>query len=294
MATKPSFAMITNATLLDEEAREMVLGYDFRLNVSLDGAPVVNDRTRIDRRGRGTSARSLENLRKLREMGGSYHIEATFSRYHLEAGVTVPDLMDYFFDEHNVTVLHAPWVSGNHEDPYQLTHDEIVAAYAPAIKYSLDNLRRGIPKVIFLVDYWLRVLQSYDPDKPRAYCPALFSDLSMNPAGDIYPCFMFNGYNYLKMGNVFDHDFFATMNWTVGRTFQHSIFGPCDCPPEYQPFHSGCVGQDRIATNSVLEKPFCGVHSSLLEVFLRELAVASNSSDPSTWHDMPQLTESYT
>jgi uncharacterized protein len=284
MGIKPKYAMITNATLLDEDAREMVLKYDFGLNISLDGPPVVNDLSRIDRHGHGTSSLSMQNLAKLRDAGGTYHIEATFSRFHLEAGVTVMDLMDYFNSEHGVRVLHAPWVSATPDNRYYLTDDEIVESYIPAIRYSLDNLRKGVPKVIFLVDHWLQVLKSYDPMARRAYCPAFFSDLSMNPAGDIYPCFMFNGYQYLKMGNVYDDQFFKTMNWSVGRAFQEAIFGPCDCPTEYQAFHSGCVGADRIATNSILAKPYCGVHTRLLEAFLEMLMEDSSTVPNSSFH----------
>ncbi|MGY3413055.1 radical SAM protein with 4Fe4S-binding SPASM domain [Bradyrhizobium sp. GM5.1] len=273
--TRPRFAMITNAVLLEEEARKLVTSYNFELNISLDGPPLVNDMTRITRKGRGTSSKSMENLRRLRDMGGSYHIEATYSKFHIKAGVSVPDLMDYFYDEHNIGVLHAPWVSSSADDSYHLTDDEIVESYTAAIDYSLENLRKGIPKVIFLVDQWLKVLKSYDPSSTRPYCPAFFSDLSINPAGDVYPCFMFNGFQHLKMGSVYDQDFLRSMNWSVGRAFQHSIFGPCDCPKEYQVFHSGCVGADRIATNSILAKPYCGVHTRLLEAFLERLSEQS-------------------
>jgi len=279
IGTQPRYAMITNGTLLDDDARAMVLKYNFGLNISLDGPPVVNDLTRIDRKGRGTSNRSMVNLAKLRDAGGSYHIEATVSAYHLKAGVTVMDLMDYFYEEHGVTTLHAPWVSASAKDRYRLTDDQIVEMYIPAIRYSLDNLRKGIPKVIFLVDHWLRALQTYDESSRRAYCPAFFQDLSMNPAGDIYPCFMFNGFEYLKMGNVYQEDFFGKMNWTVGKAFQEAVFGPCDCPPHLQAFHSGCIGADRIATNSILDKPYCGVHTRLLQAFLDMLAADSAQPD---------------
>src|SRR5439155_26904665 len=88
MAVRPRFAMITYGTLLDEDACEMIARHDFELNISLDGPPVVNDLTRIDNRGNGTSSKTLSCLRRLREMGVSYHIEATVSRYHLQSGVT--------------------------------------------------------------------------------------------------------------------------------------------------------------------------------------------------------------
>lgn len=271
METLPRFAMITNGTLLDEDACQMVTHYDFDLNISLDGPPVVNDMTRVDGAGNGTSNTTLKNLRRLREMGRAYHIEATVSRYHLEKGVPATELMDYFYDEHGVTVLHAPWVSAGPSDPYGLNHDEIFAYYEPAIRYSMANIRKGIPKTIFLVDHWLRALPNYQPGAMRTYCPACFSDISVNPAGDIYPCFMFNGYQNLKLGNAYDSRFEEHLNWNTIKAFYATIYGACDCPPEFQFFHSGCVGADRIATNSIMSKPYCGVHTRLLEVFFEEL-----------------------
>lgn len=271
MTIRPSFALVTNATLLDEDAINLIEQYGFDINVSLDGPPVVNDLTRIDRKMRSTSGVTLSKLRKLHSRGIKYHIEATFSRYHLMAGLSVPDIMDYFYQEHGINILHAPWVSASKNDPYHLTDEEIFAAYELAVRYSIENLRKGIPEVIFFVDQWLSVLKHYNPSAGRGYCPACFSDISVNPAGDIYPCFMFNGFQDLKIGNVFDEDFFTNVNQAVIEGFYHSIFAPCDCPPEYQPFHSGCVGSDRIATNSILAKPYCEVQTKLVEVFLEEI-----------------------
>ena len=272
MQSWPSFALVTNATLLDDDVINLIEQHEFDINVSLDGPPKVNDLTRIDHKQKGVSEVTLNNLRKLRSRSIKYHIEVTFSKYHLLAGMSVPDLMDYFYQEHGINILHAPWVSASEDDLYHLTDDEIFAAYEPAIRYSIENLRKGIPKVIFFVNEWLSVLRNYDPNAGRGYCPACFSDISVNPGGDIYPCFMFNGFQYLKIGNVFDGEFFANLNQAVIEGFHHSIFAPCDCPPEYQPFHSGCVGADRIATNSILAKPYCNVQTKLVEVFLEEIS----------------------
>jgi len=271
MRKAPRFGLVTNATLLDEEAIQLIEQFDISINVSLDGPPEVNDLTRITKRRAGTSEVTLQNLLKLRSRGINYEIEATFSKFHLMAGISVMDLMDYFYDVHDIRVLHAPWVSADKNDSYYLTDDEIFNAYEPAIKYSMENLRKGIPKVIFFVDKWLRILQSYDPAAMRPYCPACFSEISVNAAGDIYPCFMFNGLQELKIGNVYNDKFFQEVNQAVIEAFYHTIFGPCDCPPEYQQFHSGCVGSDRIATNSIVSKPYCNIYSKLLEVFLAEV-----------------------
>lgn len=278
MSSQPDLAMITNGILLDASAVAMVQRFGIRLNISLDGPATINDLARIDRRGRGSSELVLANLRGLRDSGVEYEIEATFSRYHLDAGLSIPDLMDYFFEEHGISSLHVPWVSSTPDNSYCLTPDEILGAYTLAVRYSFDNLRRGKPSVISFVNRWLRTLQAYEPEAARPYCPACFSDISVNATGDVYPCFMFNGVRHLKLGNIYDPEFFSSVNQAVVEAFYEAVYGACDCPPGYRAFHSGCIGQDRIAGGSILAKPFCGVQRELIDVFLEEVRKDATSS----------------
>lgn len=57
-----SLGMQTNLLLLDEPMADFLLEHGFSLGVSLDGPPEVNDRYRLDKRGRPTSALLEEKL----------------------------------------------------------------------------------------------------------------------------------------------------------------------------------------------------------------------------------------
>jgi uncharacterized protein len=60
----------TNGILLDEEWVELLGGYNFHLGLSLDGPAQVNDRLRVDHRGRGSHQRVMEGVRHLRSGRG--------------------------------------------------------------------------------------------------------------------------------------------------------------------------------------------------------------------------------
>jgi uncharacterized protein len=57
----------TNATRLDGDWAQVLARHDVSVGVSLDGPPEVNDRARVDRRGRGTHAAVVRGIQRLRE-----------------------------------------------------------------------------------------------------------------------------------------------------------------------------------------------------------------------------------
>lgn len=60
-----AYQLTTNATLLTDEIIAYLVEHQFAVMVSLDGPPELNDRYRVDLRGRGTGATALANARKL-------------------------------------------------------------------------------------------------------------------------------------------------------------------------------------------------------------------------------------
>lgn len=64
-----SFSMTTNATLVNQEVAHFLAENDFRIAVSIDGPPIVNDRNRPFASGKGSLERVLEGVRLLREAG---------------------------------------------------------------------------------------------------------------------------------------------------------------------------------------------------------------------------------
>ncbi len=61
-----AFTVQTNAMLVDDEWLDIFQQFNFAVGVSLDGPQVLNDRERVDHRGRGTYQRTRAGLEKLR------------------------------------------------------------------------------------------------------------------------------------------------------------------------------------------------------------------------------------
>jgi uncharacterized protein len=59
--------MQTNATLVDREWAEIFRRFGIGVGISIDGLPEVHNRTRIDKKGRGTYAETIAGLETLRE-----------------------------------------------------------------------------------------------------------------------------------------------------------------------------------------------------------------------------------
>ncbi len=59
----------TNGTRLDERWAAVLREHDVVIGVSLDGPPAINDKFRVDRRGRGSYAAAARGIRKLRAGG---------------------------------------------------------------------------------------------------------------------------------------------------------------------------------------------------------------------------------
>jgi uncharacterized protein len=59
----------TNAILVDDEWVELFKTYDIGVSISLDGPAEINDKYRVDFKGRGTLAQTLEGFERLRAAG---------------------------------------------------------------------------------------------------------------------------------------------------------------------------------------------------------------------------------
>lgn len=64
----------TNGTLLNDDWIDLFEQYDFRIGISLDGPAAIHDANRRDRAGRGTHARVLAGVDKLKQRGYPFHI----------------------------------------------------------------------------------------------------------------------------------------------------------------------------------------------------------------------------
>jgi len=69
------FGLQTNAMLIDEDWVEIFAEFDIALGISLDGPAYINDRYRVDKRGRGTHQATIDGMRRLEDAYNAGRIE---------------------------------------------------------------------------------------------------------------------------------------------------------------------------------------------------------------------------
>lgn len=97
--TKLRLAVQTNGILIDQEWAEIFLRYDMIVGISIDGDAEINDRHRIDRRGRGSHSRIVDGLRLVQEAGASNPRFEPGLLTVLDAGNDIRRVYKHFVDE---------------------------------------------------------------------------------------------------------------------------------------------------------------------------------------------------
>jgi uncharacterized protein len=282
----PSFGITTNAYALDERVIELMAGYQFNATVSLDGPKPVHDAKRLSKTGKGTYDAVVANVQKLVSRGVPVEFECTYSNAHLEQGIDLVALMNFFHEEFGCTTLHAPIVSAGPGSAEFIPLDTCLRLQTDAIRYSVENLRRGIPNAISTAT---RMLQSLAGGTPiDSYCPAGRSALTINADGGIYACFMLMKHPGFSYGNVNPESSTSPFR-IVGGDSSNIIPGMVSeatkqTHPECQrcwaqPLCFGCLGEDlerygdhvhRSATPG--ESAFCDYKRAIADTLLHSVA----------------------
>lgn len=202
-----TFAIITNGTLLNQGTVRFFSDHQFRVTISCDGPPVVNDLQRVTRHGHGTAHRIEQAMEWLLHAGLTLNVEVTFTRSHLECGIFVEDTLKYLASRgaHNI---HLVPVCGTF-DGLTLTDADLGklrAEFRAASRYSITTLASDTPVVFKSAFYVLEAL-SLRRSLPLL-CFAGAGVVSVHPDGNVYPCYLLYD-RTLNMGNVNDPNFMS-------------------------------------------------------------------------------------
>lgn len=99
--TRVEHSIQTNATLIDERWCALFQEHGVRVGVSVDGPADLHDAHRRDRQGRGTHARVLAGMARLREAGIAFHAIAVVTRDTLPRADAFVD----FFEQQGVAMV---------------------------------------------------------------------------------------------------------------------------------------------------------------------------------------------
>lgn len=181
----PNFGAITNGTLGTKKTYELIEKYFLFLTISIDGPQNINDLNRIDRFGKGSYLRISEFVGKVKTLPNiNLRYEATFTKQHVEMGVTHQNLYDFFKTELGL--------EGNVVNEHSLEQDTIY-------KQTSENIK--VADGEYDSTFW-SVLSAVVKKQPKTMCSLYRDILAISVEGDIFPCHMNAGEQKCSLGNI--------------------------------------------------------------------------------------------
>lgn len=205
----PKFSIVTNGQFGDDSGFFRILrDHSFLITYSIDGPRAIHDYLRpagnvssYDRVALSfDTAKSIEPLRR------AIGIEATYTREHLERGITYIDLMRFFKERFSIESAHIVPVSS--DGVSDLSISEHLDSYSRILQDAVGLMFQELVSASNMLSFSvaLRMLRRLVEKRPYGYvCPAGGETISVSPKGDIYPCFMFTGLSEFSFGPIGQH-----------------------------------------------------------------------------------------
>ena len=283
----PHFAVITNGTVYNKKIAELFKKYNFSVTVSYDGDIDVNNKLRISQKGQGMSSVIIDTIHKIiDETGIIPGIEATYTRFHLEQGISPLQVVKNIKQISDKLNVHLTPVMADPVYPYALSDyssfADSVSDFFKNIK-SFSDYKQNSP-VYNLLSRLLEPLIHKTKPAVRYICDAGFGMLSVAANGEVYPCFMFIDMKQFCLGNIFDADIFATECFKEKQKAIQS-FSEKKTNPECRSCFartvcSGCIGYGASDEQGLrLDKKSCDLTKNMLRNTIIGLYNMTNRTD---------------
>lgn len=195
----PSFALVTNGSLINANIAAFLAEHDFAVTVSLDGPKRIHDLCRPRRRGESSYDAVVAGINKLLQAGVYLGIEATYTHQHVAAQVRVTDVVDHALElgarETHVMPAFPARALGMSPEQYEYIATDFACAARRAAKRYLESEALEL-------SYAVNVVYSFAHNKPRRYiCTAGVNKFTVMTNGDIVPCYLMCDREY-KIGST--------------------------------------------------------------------------------------------
>lgn len=213
---RPRMVLMTNFTAVNDRILDIIDKYGVSVTVSLDGPETINGVTRIMKNGESQLEIVKKNIEALRKKTNGRQptlIESTYTGLHIQADISVVDVVSFFHDELGMKRVHLlPAMVDPDSDCYIGSYDFLTEA----AKEILELMKCGKDyRFDKLDDNFTRL--KHRPKPRRFVCDAGQSQYSVSTEGDIYPCYALAGDPDLIMGNVCNEDVFSSEDYLRKR-----------------------------------------------------------------------------
>lgn len=198
----PRFGIITNLTILNEEILSFYQHNRLKVTVSIDGIETIHNFLRKYSSGRSTHDKVVCNINQLTKAGVHFSVECTFTRAHIDKGITVVDLLKYFdqIGAARADIVCVMTKCNSELDVYNEAFQQVIQLFTEAVDYWFDYWRQGGKTMFGIIGEIISALR--DSSCKRIYCPAGESYLAIAPNGEIFPCHLFIGNKKYALGSV--------------------------------------------------------------------------------------------
>lgn len=189
--------MQSNIVNLSEEWLTFIKGIGMNVGISLDGVPAVNDKRRVDYRGKGTSERVAMGIKKLQHYNILYGALIVVDREVYQTDMR--EMLDYFISIDLTGIEFLNIVPDNRLVAGEYIGNDFIS-YAEFIKFLSDlfiiwikDYREKIHITIF--EDFIKALKYPDEKLSACYWSGNCSQeiITLEPNGDISPCDKYRG-----------------------------------------------------------------------------------------------------
>lgn len=258
------FTITTNGILLNDDAIDFINREMSNCVLSIDGRPEVNDRLRMDRGGKGSYDRIINNYKKLVAGRGDkdYYVRATYTAYNLDFAEDVMHLYEQGFNN-----LSEEPVVTDERHPYAILpehYQKIFDEYDRLALKIIDMKKRG--ESICFFHFMIDLDQGPCAIRRLRGCSCGNEYIAVTPSGDIYPCHNFVGQEQWLMGSVLDGSFNTDMKNRFASAHLYNKEGCSECWARFY-CSGGCNANNNEHCGDIL-KPYpayCELEKKRLE-----------------------------
>ena len=197
------FTLTTNGVGLTEEIMDWANEECHNVVLSLDGRKEVNDRFRVDRKGKGSYDQIVPKFQRFVEKRGDkeYYMRGTFSHFNTDFTEDIAHMAD----ELGFKELSMEPVVLKPGEPSALTEKDLPILYEQYEKLALDLLRRkkaGDPVTFY--HYMVDLDRGPCIYKRISGCGSGTEYMAVSAQGELYPCHQFVSDKEYKLGDIWN------------------------------------------------------------------------------------------
>lgn len=282
----PDYTMITNGTLITDEAIRVIRDHRIATTISVDGPKEINDHLRPYKGGQGSYDKVKQGFdRIVNEVGQLPQIEATYTKAHEDAGLSMEGLIEFLHKEFMFTIGTVATVSVPKDHPLALVKEKAVSEVSTAFNNLTRAIANGeLPKME--KSFLDPILQFLNKKSTRFHCSVGHDGFAVTTEGDIYPCQIFIGQEQFLMGTVDDFDMDNPsprfQNAVKYMTYRDKDRNPICRECWVKAFCFSCPGSDTFSSNGYqIPEQFCHTMRSWMENVLALLYEIK--CDPVMW-----------